>query len=606
MADEVPGRGRVPDLHQRRWKDAMLTSESTRTDLNLISEEVAAAWLAQFADAISNAPPKLQRVFLQDAWWRDLLSFTWDLRTANGLDRIKSVFRDSHLAGPASFSITGTPNIVDGVLTAQFTFETNLARHRGVARLREDAGEWKAWTVLTAMSELKGFEENLGVRRPSGSNHGAHRGTTNWWDKRNQEQEFLDSDPQVVIVGGGQAGLSIAARLRMLGVSALIVERNPRIGDNWRNRYESLVLHDAVYVCHLPYLSFPDTWPRFTPKDKLAGWFEAYVESMELNAWTSASVEKATYDRQSRRWELEVKRGDGTVRTVSPEHVVLATGLSGHPNLPTFEGADRFQGTIVHSSRYEGAKAGGHAKALIVGASNSAQDIAQDLNDRGVRATILQRSSTYVMSVEHGIPALYGELYKEGAIPTEEADLLSTSTPIALALANDLPAVTAEIASKDAAMLASLRSAGFKTNDGGPNSAGLLEKYYRRGGGYFIDVGSSQVIGSGEVAVKHGVEIDHLTRNGVVFTDGTDMEADLIVLATGYSNMRDTASTIFGNEVASDLDEVWGLDSEGELRGVWRPSGHPGFWFMAGNLLQCRIFSKYLALQIKARLEGIL
>ncbi len=102
---------------------------------------------------------------------------------------------------------------------------------------------------------------------------------------------YADRDPAVLVVGGGQAGLSAAACLGQLGVDTLIVDRERRVGDNWRNRYHALVLHNQTHVNHLPYMRFPPNWPAYIPKDKIAGWFEAYVDSMELNYWTSTAFE---------------------------------------------------------------------------------------------------------------------------------------------------------------------------------------------------------------------------------------------------------------------------------------------------------------------------
>jgi cation diffusion facilitator CzcD-associated flavoprotein CzcO len=157
----------------------------------------------------------------------------------------------------------------------------------------------------------------------------------------------------------------------------------------------------------------------------------------------------------------------------------------------------------------------------------------------------------------------------------------------------------------DAELLAGLEKPGFKL-DFGADGSGLFTKFLTRGGGYYIDVGASTLIAEGKIKLKQGVGIERLEPDGVVFTDGTALPADVVVLATGYQNMRESARTLFGDEVANRCQPVWGLDREGELRTVWRRSGRPGLWFMGGNLQQARTCSKFLALQIKAIEEELI
>ena len=107
----------------------------------------------------------------------------------------------------------------------------------------------------------------------------------------------------MLVVGGGHAGLSIAARLKQLGIDALIVDREARVGDNWRTRYHALTLHNQVQVNHLPYMPFPANWPSYIPKDKLAGWFEAYAETMELDFWTGTEFSGRRLRREGRALE---------------------------------------------------------------------------------------------------------------------------------------------------------------------------------------------------------------------------------------------------------------------------------------------------------------
>lgn len=361
---------------------------------------------------------------------------------------------------------------------------------------------------------------------------------------------------------------------------------------------------------HLPYIPFPSHWPVFTPKDKLAEWFESYAKLLELNVWTQTSLESAQWDEAKRQWtvELERKKADGTVekRTLHPRHVIQATGHSGEMSFPQIKGMDSFQGDrLCHSSQFRGAKSDSKGKrAIVVGCCNSGHDIAQDFYEHGYEVTIVQRSSTYVMSSKAGLDVLLAGLYEEGSPDTEDADLMFMSIPNAMLKRMHVDA-TKEIARRDADLLAGLEKAGFKL-DNGPDDAGFFMKYFQRGGGYYIDVGASQLIIDGKVKVKQGQEISEVKPHGLLFADGTELEADEIVFATGYQNMRGTARKIFGDNIADNIKDVWGFDEEGELRTMWRRTGHPGFWFFGGNLALCRYFSRMLALQIKAMEEGIM
>jgi cation diffusion facilitator CzcD-associated flavoprotein CzcO len=578
------------------------------------ARDAAGRWLADFGHALeARDAAAIEGLFLADGWWRDLLAFTWDLRTFHGAEAIAGAF-DATLdsARPSGFVLTEgkEPVLVEVDETTRwvqafFDFETAVARGSGFFRVMPDAnGSWKGWTVLTTVDELKGFEEPLGPRRAKGVSHGEHRARLSWLERREQEGEFTDSDPQVLVVGAGQGGLTVAARLGQLGLATLIVERNPRVGDNWRNRYRSLVLHDPVWYDHMPYLPFPAHWPVFTPKDKLADWFEAYVAAMELNVWTGTEFLGGEFDDTSRQWTVRVRRADGTERILHPHHVVLATGMSGVPNIPTIPGLDHFTGTVSHSSAHPGGAEFAGRKAIVVGCCNSGHDIAQDFYEQGADVTMVQRSSTYVMSSENGIAVLFAGVYEEGGPPVEDADMMFASLPYPL-VGELHKGATKTLAEMDADLLAGLEKAGFKL-DFGDDGTGLFMKYLTRGGGYYIDVGASRLIADGKIKIKQGVEIERFTRDGVVFSDGSSLPADVVVLATGYQNMRESARRLLGDKVADRCRPVWGLDDEGELRTIWRRSGHDRLWFMGGNLQQARTYSKFLALQIKADEEGLL
>lgn len=139
-------------------------------------------------------------------------------------------------------------------------------------------------------------------------------------------------------------------------------------------------------------------------------------------------------------------------------------------------------------------------------------------------------------------------------------------------------------------------------------------KYLRRGSGYYIDVGASQLVAEGKIPVHSRVSIDHLTEDSVVLTDGTELPADVVVLATGFGSMNGWVAQIVDQDTADKVGKCWGLGSEtakdpgpweGELRNMWKPTQVPHLWFHGGNLHQSRHYSRYLSLQLKARYEGM-
>ncbi len=571
------------------------------------------SWLAQFEDALAKPDDGLLKgLFHPDSYWRDVLALSWTLQTINGRDAILKTLRsqateampsgfaiDPDRAAPRQVTRAGTSSI-----EAIFKFETALGRGDGILRLIPDADDGnrlKAWTLLTALQELKGFEEQLGVARPRGSAYSRDFRGPNWLDLRKASVDYADRDPTVLVIGGGQSGLCIAARLKQLQVDTLIVDREERIGDNWRKRYHALTLHNQVQVNHLPYMLFPPNWPTYIPKDKLANWFEAYVESMELNFWTGTEFEGGSYDEREGRWTVTLRRADGSQRMMHPRHVVLATGVSGIPSLPDIPGLKNFSGTVIHSSQYTDGEEWKGRKAIVIGSGNSGHDIAQDLHSSGCKVTMVQRSSTLVVSIEPSAQLVYTP-YNEGTL--EDNDLIATSMP--LKLARKSHALTCDKSrALDKELLAGLERVGFKL-DFGEDNTGWQFKYLTRGGGYYFNVGCSDLLIKGEIALKQFADIDSFVAEGAVMKDGKTIAADLIVLATGYQRQEELVRKLFGEAVEKRVGTIWGFGEEQELRNMYVRTGQPGLWLIAGGLAQCRIGSKQLALQIKAIEEGLL
>ncbi|MBN9111738.1 MAG: NAD(P)/FAD-dependent oxidoreductase [Pseudonocardia sp.] len=571
-------------------------------------------WLTAFQNALTARDvDAAAALFADESFWRDIVSFTWNITTVEGpagvADLLRATLDDVE---PAGFRATEEPAEADGVITAWIAFETRVGRGSGLLRLVDG----KAFTLLTTLDELKGHEEPARDRRPQGVRHGAYRDRVTWAESREQEAAELGYtvQPEVVIVGGGQGGIALGARLRQLGVPTIIIERNARPGDSWRKRYKSLALHDPVWYDHLPYIPFPENWPVFSPKDKIGDWLEMYTKVMELNYWGSTTAKSASYDESSKTWTLVVDR-DGEEVTLQPRQLVLALGASGLPVVPEIPGAEKFRGAQHHSSAHPGPDEYKGKRAVVIGSNNSAHDICAALWEAGVDVTMVQRSSTHIVRSDTLMDLGVGDLYSERAlaagVTTFKGDTIFASLPFRILHTFQIP-VYAAIKERDQDFYDRLEKAGFDI-DWGVDDSGLFLKYLRRGSGYYIDVGASELVANGDIKLAKG-QVTELTEDEVVLQDGTRLPADLVVYATGYGSMNQLAADIIGQDVADKVGKVWGLGSgtpkdpgpwEGELRNMWKPTAQEGLWIHGGNLALSRYYSLYLALQLKARQEGI-
>jgi putative flavoprotein involved in K+ transport len=600
-------------LQQRivsEWGKTMTTVAAP----NAASERVA-TWLSSFGAALERGDiDAAVALFAGDCYWRDLVAFTWNITTLEGRDEIGAMLRSTlATVKPLDWTLEGEATEADGITDAWITFETAVALGRGHIRLNAEG----CWTLLTTMTELKGFAEPKGAARTKGVEHGALEGRKNWLERKTEDESTLGitKQPYCVIVGGGQGGIALGARLKRLGVPTIIVEKNARPGDSWRNRYKSLCLHDPVWYDHLPYLPFPDHWPVFSPKDKIGDWLEMYTKIMELNYWTSTECKSATFDEAKGEWTVVVER-DGKTIELHPKQLVLATGMSAVPNVPQFPGAETFKGDQHHSSKHPGPDAYKGKRCIVIGSNNSAHDICAALWEQGADVTMIQRTSTHIAKSDTLMELALGGLYSEEAVKsgigTDTADLIFASIPYRIMHTFQIP-VYEEMARRDADLYSRLEKAGFLL-DFGEDGSGLFMKYLRRGSGYYIDVGAAELVADGKIKLKSGVSVKEIKEHSVVFSDGTELPADLIVYATGYGSMNGWAAKFISQEVADNVGKCWGLGSdttkdpgpwEGELRNMWKPTRQTALWFHGGNLHQSRHYSQFLALQLKARMEGV-
>lgn len=573
------------------------------------------AWLRRLSVLMEEGDlQSISDVMEPHAYWKDILAFTWGHRTFSGREQVYKALMDTRLEiKPKNFRISPTrtpPRQVrrsgSAMIEAFFDFDTAVGSGTGFVRLLIDPDQpenSKAQLLLTTLQQIAGFEERIGDRRPTGIEYSTNFAGDNWLDKRRIDQAYENRNPQVLIVGAAQSGLILAARLRTRGIDVLVVEKLPRVGDVWRRRYHSLTLHNEVWANSLPYMSFPPTWPTFVPKDKLAGWLEYYAEAMELNVWTSTEFVGGEYDAEKRTWIARLKRADGTIRTLTVPQLVLATGgVSGVPHIPSLPGIDAFDGDVIHSSKFQSGLAYSGKRAIVVGTGTSGHDIAQELYSNGARAvTMVQRSPTCVISLVPSGTMVYA-LYSEGP-PPEDIDLITASIPYPV-LQQSYQGLTKKTCELDRELLAGLKSAGFEVEFGSDNT-GFHMLYLRRGGGYYLNVGCSDLIASKKIGIVQNRNVDQVMANGLRMKDGQVVEADVIILATGFANQQEGVRRLLGDEVAERVGLIWGFDENNTMRNMWKRTPQERLWIMGGSFIDARLNSTFLALEIIADLYGI-
>ena len=572
-------------------------------------------WLNKFEKFIYEKDiEKILDLFSDTSTWRDLISFTWNIITFESKSDIKLMLNSVLFEiNPENFQTIDMKTKLKSH-EAWFSFDTKYAKCKGHIRLKDG----KAITFLSVIDELKGYEEKKGYNRELGTEFGAFKYRKNWLEKKLSDIDDLNEkkNPYCLIVGGGQAGLALAARLKQLDVPTIVIDKNKTPGDTWRNRYHSLCLHDPVWYDHMPYMQFPDHWPIFSPKDKIGDWLEMYAKIMEINYWGLSECINASFDELNDEWTVVVNKNGEEVE-IKTKHLVFATGMSGMPNIPSIKNSDQYKGDYVHSSNFISGSSYKDKNCVVVGSNNSAHDIAAELWEQGaMNVTMIQRSSTTVARsstlLDLQTRGNFSEQAVQSGITVDIADLIVASNPYKTIHKDGQKSVQL-LKNIDKEFYKKLSDSGFLF-DFGEDESGLSVKYLRRGSGYYIDVGGSELIINGEIKLESPAEIKLFKEKSIVLDNGKEIDCDLVVFATGYGSMNQWAAKLISQEVADKVGKCWGLGSgtrkdpgpwEGELRNMWKPTNQNSLWFHGGNLAQARHYSKYLSLQIKARFEKL-
>ena len=572
--------------------------------------DAAERWVRAFGAALlARSERALSGCFVDDSHWRNLFGISWHFATFSGRENlVRELSTRARDAGAADFRIDAAAlaprkAVVAGrdVIEAVIRFDTaNGPGHGAIRLLPSPGGEPKAWFISTSLD----FDRIVAARagEQASTSHIRHFAEADWLDRRRERAAYNTRDPDVLVVGGGHTGISAAVEIQRMGYSALVVDREERIGDNWRLRYRGLKLHNKTPVNHLRYLPFPVTFPDYIPKDRIANWLESYVDILDVDFWTRTSFAGASYDAATARWTVRLVR-DGAERVLHPKHIVLATSVSGSPNIPAIDGIDNFRGPVLHSSQFKAGREWQGRPVVVFGTGTSAHDICQELHAAGALVTMIQRSPTMVVNVE---PAqLYDRTYLGDGPPIEVRDIINSGVPLpVMKMAHKI--ITAEVKAIDAPLHARLEQAGFRL-EFGEDGTGWPLKFRTRGGGYYFNVGCSELIADGKIRLVQFADIEAFTADGLKLKDGSALPAELFVLATGYKGLDHLLEKLFGGEIAARVGRVWGFDEASqELRNMWTRTPQPGLWFTAGAFSQARIYSRYIALQIDAIERGVL
>ncbi|WP_280295698.1 flavin-containing monooxygenase [Nocardia abscessus] len=584
----------------------MTTTDSTvrKSELLPLGERVE-GWLSAFEEVlVAQDYSRLSELFVDDSHWRDMGAFTWDLGNVSGLGAIDKLMRAcAGAAKPYRFQLAerrSTPTRVTRagreVVEAFISFRTAAGYGTGVVRLMDTGNdELKAWMLLTRLEGIVGAEK----RRPAGAGFDRTSGRT-WHDVRRERSSYIDRDPEVIVVGGGHHGLFSAVHLQDLGVDVLVVDRFPRAGDNWRTRYASLALHNETDMAHFPGLPFPDSYPQYLPKDLLADWIEIYVEAMQLNYWSSTEFSSGEYDEASGRWQVVLRLADGTERTMHPRHIVMATGgVGGRPNRPALAGLDSFRGGKLHTKEFQSGADYAGKRVLVVGVGTSGHDTARELHLNGAQVAMLQRRPVTVINLETA-KLSYPPAYFDGT-PLAEADFMSMAGWVYPVLKETSKRLGQMCLDRDRELLDALEGAGLRIRE--PEN-GFLWQLYETFAGYYLNVGASELIISGDIPVYQSDDVKSFAPDGLAFNDGRVAKFDAVILATGYMNQRYETEALFGAEIADKVGDIGGFDEVGELRNTYKPTAQTGLWFTSSGLASGRQLAPHMAAMIKGALDG--
>jgi len=342
-------------------------------------------------------------------------------------------------------------------------------------------------------------------------------------------------ETDTLVIGASAAGLAAAACLRKAGVELEIVEASDVVATAWRHHYDRLHLHTPKSASSLPGLPMPSTWPRYPSRDQVVLYLEAYARHFGLEPHFGVDVTRLSHDGDG--WAAETTQGTWRAR-----NVVVATGATRRPVRPTWPGMGSYAGDVLHSSDYSNGEKWRGGTVLVVGFGNSACEQAIDLVEHDVRTHLAVRSAANGVPRDLlGVPILQMGIVMR-VLPTQVADALAA--PLLKATVGDISKV------------------GLRPLPYGPNTQIKNDRHIP-----LLDIGTMDHIKAGRIVVHPG--IDRFTESGVVFTDGSTLDVDAVVLGTGYE------------PALADFLDDWQTvcDDDGRPRVSGGPTALPGLYF---------------------------
>jgi cation diffusion facilitator CzcD-associated flavoprotein CzcO len=579
--------------------------QATSQSIRLLFE----GWMGDLESALrNNDEAALAELFLADSYWRDLAALTWDVRQYWGRDEVvPRLLEYAKLSEPAGFQVASNrtaPRLLDDGATADFFFTFDTATGSGCAlviAVLDDEARWglRARLIATTLTGLNSHP----IPGQSRRGYVPIRSGETWIQYRTRVNDLSDRDPEVLVLGGGQSGVIMGARLDRFGVPYVVVDKHARPGDGWRARYSSLALHTPTYVNDMPYVRQPETFPGFLSKDQWGNYLDAYTEMMNINWWGETEFITGTFDEDKREWTVELRRSNGSTRITYPKHIVTALGYTGtEPSIPDLPGIADFGGEVMHSSNFRSGADYRGQRVMVIGTATSGHDISLDLADNDATVFMGQRGPACVVPIDEA--ENFNVDYLNLALSVEEIDQRRNSGFVYPLMLKKAKAETERTEREYAEMFHGLRQAGM-TLTIGEEKAGWIYRLHKTFSGYYLDVGASQAIIDGRITIIQMADVDRFVSQGVRLKDGKIIELDTVVMATGYRNVQTTIARLFGSEVAEKVGPIGGIADDGEHRNMARPTRQPHLWMLFGGIMDARKMSEVLALQIVAQLNGV-